>query len=254
MEQFSKHIMLQIEDLKVTRNDKYVLKDVNMTINSHEVIALVGPSGHGKAIFPRVINRLFPTDSKYKVDGKILFEEKLINTIPTEKLRQEIGMIFPKPNLFPMSIYENIAFGLRLIGITNKAMLDKQIKIALDKVGLWKELQNILSSSVTKLSVGQQQRLCLARTLALQPKVILMDKPTLSLNSSSKSHFEELIIELKDKYTVIVTAEDKLQAGRISDKTAFFYNGRLVEYGQTKNIFTHPQEELTENFITGRIS
>ena len=188
MEQFNTDIVLQIEDLKVTRNDKYVIKDVNMTIYNHEVIALVGPSGHGKAIFPRSINRLFPTDSTYKIDGKILFEDRLVSAIPTEKLRQEIGMIFSKPNLFPMSIYENIAFGLRLIGIANKAMLDKQIKIALDKVGLWKELQNILSSPVTKLSVGQQQRLCLARTLALQPKVILMDKPTLSLNSSSKSH------------------------------------------------------------------
>lgn len=254
MEQFNTDIVLQIEDLKVTRNDKYVIKDVNMTIYNHEVIALVGPSGHGKAIFPRSINRLFPTDSTYKIDGKILFEDRLVSAIPTEKLRQEIGMIFSKPNLFPMSIYENIAFGLRLIGIANKAMLDKQIKIALDKVGLWKELQNNLASPVTKLTLGQQQRLCLARTLALQPKVILMDKPTLALNSSSKGYFEELILTLKEKHTIIVTAEDKLQAGRISDKIGFFYNGRLVEYGQTKNIFTHPQEELTENFITGRIN
>jgi phosphate transport system ATP-binding protein len=215
---------------------------------------LVGPSGHGKAIFPRSINRLFPADSTYKVNGKILFENRLLSAIPTGKLRQEIGMIFSKPNLFPMSIYENIAFGLRLIGITNKAMLDKQIKTALEKVGLWKELQHILPSSVTKLTLGQQQRLCLARTLALQPKIILMDKPTLALNSSSKGHFEELILALKEKHTIIVTAEDKLQAGRISDKIGFFYNGRLVEYGQTKNIFTHPQEELTENFITGRIN
>ena len=133
-------------------------------------------------------------------------------------------------------------------------MLDKQIRISLELVGLWKDLHNVLNAPITQLSLEQQQRLCLARTLALQPKVILMDKPTLSLNSSSKNSFEELIFKLKEKYTIIVTVEDKLQAGRISDKVGFFYHGNLVEYGETKNIFTHPQEELTESFITGRIS
>jgi phosphate transport system ATP-binding protein len=246
--------MLQIENLRVARNERYILKNVNMTIRSHEIVALVGPPGHGKSIFPRAINRLFPSDAAYKVEGNIFFEGRLTASIPTEKLRQEIGMIFSKPNLFPMSIYENITFGLRLIGITNKVMLDKQIRISLELVGLWKDLQNILNAPITQLSLEQQQRLCLARTLALQPKVILMDKPTLSLNSSSKSSFEELIFKLKEKYTIIVTVEDKLQAGRISDKVGFFYHGNLVEYGETKNIFTHPQKELTESFITGRIS
>ncbi|NJN78641.1 MAG: ATP-binding cassette domain-containing protein [Saprospiraceae bacterium] len=254
MEQFNTDIVLQIENLKVTRNEKYVLRNVNMTINRHEVIALVGPSGDGKSVLPRCINRLFPTDANYKLSGNIFLEGELTTTIPTEKLRQQIGMLFSKPNLFPMSIYENIAFGLRLVGITNKTMLDRQIKIALENVELWKTFQNQLNAPTTKLNPEQQQRLCLARILALQPKIILMDKPTFSLNSSAKSNFERLILELKEKYTIIVTAEDKLQAGRISDKVGFFYKGSLIEFGQTKNIFTHPQEELTENFITGRIS
>ncbi len=254
MEQFNNDIVLQINNLKVARNDQTVLKNINMVINYHDVVALVGPSGHGKSILPRAINQLFPMDATYRVSGEILLENQSIEKLTTEKIRQNIGMIFSAPNLFPVSVYENIAFGLRLIGIVNKAALDKQIRLTLEQVHLWDELAKKLHQPINKLTIDQQQLLCLARTLALQPKVILMEKPTMSLSSGAKSRFENLILELKQKYTIMLSVEDKQQAGRISDKVAFLYNGRLIEYGHTNNMFTQPREELTENYMTGRIS
>lgn len=254
MERFNNHIVLQLEQLRVLRDDIIILKTVDMIIEHNDIVALVGPTGHGKSILLRAINRLFSNDGDYEIQGRILLENVSTDTIVIAKLRQKIGMVFSAPNLFPMSIYENVAFGLRLIGVTEKKALDSQIRNVLLKVNLWNDVRLKLNQSINKLTIEQQQRLCLARTLALQPKVILMDKPTLKLSSSQKSRFESLILQLKKKYTIIVTAEDRQQAGRISNKVAFFYNGRLIEYETTNRIFTHPKEELTENYITGRLT
>lgn len=254
MVQSNSHIVLQIEQLKVFRDDKIVLKNIDMVVEHKDIVALVGPSGHGKSILPRAINRLFLRDGVYKVKGNILLEQKSIKNLDISRVRQVIGMVFSAPNLFPMSIYENIAFGLRLNGLSDKLILENRIKEVLREVELWDDLRLKLNQSINKLTVEVQQRLCLARTLALNPKIILMDKPTLRLSSSSKGDFERLIIKLKEKYTIIITVEDRQQAGRISNKVAFFYNGRLIEYGETDNIFTHPKEELTESYITGRIN
>ena len=250
MEQSNHHI-IQIKKLKITEGNKVLLRNVDMKIDEHEVVALFGPSGNGKEILLRVINQLL--GQEHKVSGTILFDNKATTTIPIQKLRQSIGMIFSEPTLFPMSIYENLAFGLRLNKIKDEKIINQKIRQVLIDVHLIDALHKKLHQSINNLTIEQQQLLCLARTLILEPKVILMDKPTLLLNSSPKSRFEGLLFELKKKYTIIVTVEDKQQAGRISDKVAFFYKGQLVEYGQTKNIFTHPQETLTESYITGRI-
>ena len=253
MEQPNQHI-ISIEQLKISQGNKILLRPVDMLIKEKEVIAFVGPSGQGKTLLMRSINQLYRQDTAYKISGKILFESQPISSIPMIKLRQKIGMIFSKPTLFPMSIFENLAFGLRLNGIKDDKTIQQKIRHTLKDLTLFDELYKKLHQSVNGLDIEQQQLLCLARTIILNPKVILMDKPTLLLNSSSKSRFEDLIFELKQKYTIIVTTEDKQQAGRISNKVAFFYKGQLVEYGQTKNIFTSPQESLTESYITGRIS
>lgn len=253
MEQIN-HYIIQVENLRISQGNKILLRDVNMAISKHNIVALVGPSDHGKAIMLRAINQLFSQDANYKISGTILLENQPIRNIPMVQLRQDIGMVFSTPNLFSMSIYENLVFGLRLNKIYDKKIIQQKIRHVLTDIHLWDRFHNKLHQSINTLTVEEQQLFCLARTLILNPKVILMEKPTISLNSSAKSRFEDLIFELKQKYTIIMTVEDKQQAGRLSDKVAFFYKGQLVEYGQTKNIFTHPQEALTESYITGRIT
>ncbi|MFK7947372.1 MAG: phosphate ABC transporter ATP-binding protein [Saprospiraceae bacterium] len=252
MEGSNQHI--QIKKLRVSQGNRIVLRDIDMLIDGKEVIALFGPSGHGKTIMLRSFNKLFDQNLNYKLTGKIFIDNQSTSDMSIVKLRQNIGMVFSSPNLFSMSIYENLALGLRLSLITDSKVINQKIRHVLMSLHLWDTLHNKLHESVKTLTIEQQQLLCLARTLILNPKIILMEKPTSCLNSSAKSRFEDLIFELKQKYTIIVTVEDKQQAGRISDKVAFFYKGQLVEYGQTKHIFTHPKEALTESYITGRIS
>jgi phosphate transport system ATP-binding protein len=249
-----KKVILKIEDLKVFKNSTCILKPLKLQVNQNDILALVGPSGCGKHILLRAINQLFSPTEKYNFEGKICIDDVDNKTIPLKKLRQDVGMIFEKPNLFPMSIQENIQFGLRLNGIKNQSILNNKVRMALERVGLWEEVKHKLKQSVFKLNTEQQQRLCLARTLTLNPKIILMDKPTASLNSSSKAHFENLILELKNDYTIIIACEEKQQAGRISNKVAFFFKYNLIEMGETKKVFVQPKEVLTENYITGRIS
>jgi len=248
------NIILNIDNLKVYKNGVCVLKPLNLRVAKNDILALVGPSGCGKHILLRAINQLFPPIADYSFEGNIFINNEDSRTIPLKQLRQSIGMIFEKPNLFPMSIQENMRFGLRLNGIKNKTVLNHQVRRALEKVGLWNEVKNKLKQPVSVLKTEQQQRLCLARTLTLNPNIILMDKPTAGLNSSSKAHFETLILELKKDYTILIACEEKQQAGRISNKVAFFYKYNLIEMGETKNVFVSPQEVLTQNYITGRIS
>ena len=253
MEQSNQHI-IQVKKLRVSQGDKTVLRDIDMLIDRKGVLALVGPSGHGKMIMLRAINQLFSQDTNYKLTGTILIEDESTADMSITQLRRNVGMVFSKPNLFSMSIYENLALGLRLKQIYDSKVIHQKIRHILIDIHLWEAFHDKLHQSVNTLTIEEQQLFCLARTLILNPTVILMEKPTSQLNSSAKSHFEDLIFELKQKYTIIVTVEDRQQAGRISDKVAFFYKGQLVEYGQTKHIFTHPKETLTENYITGRIS
>lgn len=253
MKESNQHI-IKVEKIRVSQGSKIVLRDIDMLIEDKEVIALFGPSGHGKAIMLRAFNRLFNQDLSYKITGEIFLDNESTASMSVVKLRQNIGMVFSAPNLFSMSIYENLALGLRLNQITDVRTIHQRIRHALMEIHLWDKFHKRLQEPIDALSVEEQQLLCLARALILKPKVILMDKSTSCLNSSAKSRFERLIFELKQKYTIIVTVEDREQAGRISDKVAFFYKGQLVEYGQTKHIFTHPKEALTESYITGRIN
>lgn len=253
MKQSNQHI-IKIEKLRVSQGNKIVLRDIEMLIEGKEVVALFGPSGHGKTIMLRAFNRLFHQDLNYKITGDILLDNQSTANMSVVQLRQNIGMVFSAPNLFSMSIYENLALGLRLNRITDTKTIYQKIRHALMDTHLWDKFHKRLQESIDILTIEEQQLLCLARALILKPKVLLMEKSTSCLNSSAKSRFERLIFELKQKYTIIVTVEDKEQAGRISDKVAFFYKGQLVEYGQTKHIFTHPKEALTESYITGRIS
>lgn len=253
MKQSNQHI-IKIEKLRVSQGNKIVLRDIEMLIEGKEVVALFGPSGHGKTIMLRAFNRLFHQDLNYKITGEILLDNESTANMSVAQLRQNIGMVFSAPNLFSMSIYENLALGLRLNRITDTKTIHQKIRHALMDIHLWDKFHKRLQESIDTLTIEEQQLLCLARALILNPKVLLMEKSTSCLNSSAKSRFERLIFELKQKYTIIVTVEDREQAGRISDKVAFFYKGQLVEYGQTKHIFTHPKEALTESYITGRIS
>lgn len=254
MDKRDKNLILNIENLKVFKNEICVLKPLNLSLVQNDILALVGPSGCGKHLLLRAINQLFPSSDNYTFEGQIWIDNQDTKLLPLKSLRQSVGMIFEKPNLFPLSIQENLQFGLHLIGIKDQAKVNKRIRIVLEKVGLWNELKRKLSQSVTQLKTEQKQRLCLAKTLMLNPKIILMDKPTASLNSSSKAHFENLILELKQDYTIIIACEEKQQAGRISNKVAFFYKYNLIEMGETKKVFVQPKESLTQDYITGRIS
>lgn len=253
MEQSNQHI-IKVQNFRLSQGNKVILRGVDMLIDRREIVAFFGPTGHGKTKMLRVFNQLFDKDTNYKQTGTILIDDQPISSMSVFELRQKVGMVFSEPNLFSISIYENLALGLRLNKIYDSKEILQKIRRVLMYLQLWDTLHNKLHEQVSTLTTEQQQLLCLARTLILNPSVILMEKPTFCLNNSAKSRFERLIFELKQKYTIIVTVEDREQAGRISDKVAFFYKNQLVEYGQTKNIFTHPKEALTESYITGRIS
>lgn len=245
--------IIETKDLCLYYGDNQALKNINMTINKNEVTALIGPSGCGKSTYLRTLNRMNDLIDSVKITGQVLFEGKdIYKDYDDIYLRKRVGMVFQRPNPFPMSIYDNIAYGPRIHGIKNKKVLDELVEKSLRGAALWDETKDRLKASALGMSGGQQQRLCIARTLAVSPEVILMDEPTSALDPISTNKMEELMDELKKKYTVIIVTHNMQQAGRIADKTAFFLNGEIIEYGNTEDIFYKPRDKRTEDYITGR--
>ena len=230
------------------------LKDISLSIEKNTVTALIGPSGCGKSTYLRLFNRMNDLIDNTKLEGQILIDGVDIYAKSTnvDTLRKNVGMVFQKPNPFPKTIFENVAYGLRVNGVTDKKLIEERVINSIQQVALWDEVKDKLKKSAFELSGGQQQRLCIARALAIQPSVILMDEPTSALDPISTAKIEELVYELKEKYTIVIVTHNMQQAGRISDTTGFFYMGELIEFDQTKNIFTNPKEERTQNYITGR--
>ena len=245
--------IIETKNLDLYYGTNKALKNINMNINQNEVTALIGPSGCEKSTFLRTLNRMNDLIEGVKVTGEVLFEGKNIYDDYDEiALRKRVGMVFQKANPFPMSIYDNIAYGPKIHGIKDKKTLDEIVERSLRGAALWDETKDRLKKSALGLSGGQQQRLCIARTLAVSPEVILMDEPTSALDPISTSKVEELMDELKKKYTVIIVTHNMQQAGRIADKTAFFLNGEVIEFGKTEDIFYKPKDKRTEDYITGR--
>jgi phosphate transport system ATP-binding protein len=246
--------VLETTNLNLFYNDFQALKDINMSVQKNTVTALIGPSGCGKSTYLRTFNRMNDLIDGVKIEGKVLLDGKDIydKSIITDELRKQVGMVFQKPNPFPKSIYENVAYGLRVNGIKDKKFIDETVERSLHQAALWGEVKDKLKKSAFELSGGQQQRLCIARALAIEPTVLLMDEPASALDPISTSKIEELIYELKKKYTIVIVTHNMQQAGRVSDFTAFFYMGILIEYGETKTIFTNPKNTQTQNYITGR--
>lgn len=232
----------------------HALKDVTLDIYENKITAFIGPSGCGKSTFLKTLNRMNDLVPNVKIEGEILLDGENIYDpkVDTTLLRKKIGMVFQQPNPFPMSIYDNIAYGPRIHGIRSKAQLDEIVERSLRQAAIWDELKDRLHKSAMGLSGGQQQRLCIARTLAVEPEVILMDEPTSALDPISTSKIEDLAMELKKDYTIIIVTHNMQQAARISDKTAFFLLGEAVEYGNTNDLFAAPKDKRTENYITGR--
>ena len=245
---------ISVKDLDLYYGDFKALKNINIEIEPNEITAFIGPSGCGKSTLLRCLNRMNDPVEGCRIEGSVLLDGTNIygKNVDVNLLRKKVGMVFQKPNPFPMSIYDNIAYGPRTHGIKNKAQLDEIVETSLKNAAIWDECKDRLKSSALGMSGGQQQRLCIARALACQPEVILMDEPTSALDPISTSKIEELVLELKKKYTVVIVTHNMQQAVRISDKTAFFLLGDLVEYGQTDQIFSVPKDKRTENYITGR--
>lgn len=245
--------IIQASNLDLYYGSNQALKGVNMDIERNRVTALIGPSGCGKSTFLRTLNRMNDLIESVRISGSIMLEgEDIYRDYDVIYLRKKVGMVFQKPNPFPMSIYDNIAYGPRVHGIKNKKQLDEIVENSLKGAALWDEVKDRLSKSALGLSGGQQQRLCIARTLAVEPEVILMDEPTSALDPISTSKVEDLIVRLKEKYTVVIVTHNMQQAGRISDTTAFFLSGEVVENGPTEELFYKPKDKRTEDYITGR--
>jgi len=242
------------ENLNVYYGDNHVLKNIHMSIEQNSITAFIGPSGCGKSTFLRVFNRMNDFIDTYRMTGRVSIDGYDIydKMVQTEELRKHIGMVFQKPNPFPKSIYDNVVFGLKIQGINKKQVLDEAVEKSLKKAALWDEVKDHLKKNAMALSGGQQQRLCIARTIAVEPSVILMDEPTSALDPIASAKIEDLMVELKKNYTIIIVTHNMQQASRISDHTAFFYMGDLIEFSDTKSIFLNPQQERTQNYITGR--
>jgi phosphate transport system ATP-binding protein len=245
---------LRANKVNVHYGDQHVIKDVSLEIPKNTVTAFIGPSGCGKSTFLRLFNRMNDFIENFKMSGDITIDGTDIydKRIRLEELRKKIGMVFQKPNPFPKSIYENVVYGLKIQGIKDKKVLDEAVERALRQVVLWDEVKDDLKKSAFALSGGQQQRVCIARTIAVEPTIVLMDEPTSALDPISTAKIEELIYTLKEQFTIIIVTHNMQQAGRVSDSTAFFYMGDLVEFNQTKELFTNPKHERTQNYITGR--
>lgn len=242
-----------VNNLDLWYNDFKALKNVNMNIEQGKITAFIGPSGCGKSTFLKTLNRMNDLIEGCKIEGDILLDnENIYSDMDVNMLRKRVGMVFQKPNPFPMSIYDNIAFGPRTHGIKTKHILDEIVEKSLRDAAIWDEVKDRLKKSALGLSGGQQQRLCIARTLAVEPEVLLMDEPTSALDPISTSKIEDLVFELKAKYSIIIVTHNMQQATRISDKTAFFLLGEVVEYNDTDTMFSMPKDKRTEDYITGR--
>ena len=246
--------IIDAKNLALWYGENKALKEISLSIPEKSITALIGPSGCGKSTFLKTLNRMNDLVPGVKIEGTVDYEGKNIfdSSVDVNELRREIGMVFQKPNPFPMSIYDNIAYGPRTHGITNKAKLDEIVEKALRDAAIWEEVKDRLKKNALGLSGGQQQRLCIARALAVEPKVLLMDEPTSALDPISTSRIEELAMELKEKYTIVIVTHNMQQAVRISDYTAFFLLGELVEFGETEKLFSQPRDQRTEDYITGR--
>lgn len=243
----------EIEHLNLHYGSFHALKDVNLDIPAGQITAFIGPSGCGKSTLLKSLNRMNDLVEGCRIDGKILLDgEDIYDGMDVNHLRKRVGMVFQKPNPFPMSIYDNIAYGPRTHGIRSKAKLDEIVEKSLTGAAIWDELKDRLKKSALGLSGGQQQRLCIARALAVEPEVLLMDEPTSALDPISTGKIEELALELKEKYTIIIVTHNMQQATRISDKTAFFLLGEAVEFDDTEKLFSYPSDKRTEDYITGR--
>ena len=248
--------MIETRDLHLYYGTYHALKGISIQIEKNTVTALIGPSGCGKSTYLRLFNRMNDLIENVKIEGEVLLEGRDIYSkkmgMRIDELRKKVGMVFQKPNPFPKSIFENVAYGLRVNGISDKDFIADRVETSLRQAALWEEVKDKLKKSAFELSGGQQQRLCIARALAIEPSVLLMDEPASALDPISTSKIEELIYELKDKYTIIIVTHNMQQAGRVSDKTAFFYLGELIEYNTTTNVFTNPTDARTQAYVTGR--
>ncbi|MGM9584416.1 MAG: phosphate ABC transporter ATP-binding protein PstB [Faecousia sp.] len=244
--------IITVNDLNLWYGQTQALKTISLEIPEKSITALIGPSGCGKSTFLKTLNRMNDLIPGVKITGEVLYHGASIFDAEVNNLRKEIGMVFQKPNPFPMSIYDNIAYGPRTHGIRNKAQLDEIVEKALRDAAIWDEVKDRLKKNALGMSGGQQQRLCIARALAVEPEVLLMDEPTSALDPISTSRIEDLAMELKEKYTIVIVTHNMQQAVRISDQTAFFLLGDLVEYGSTEEMFSKPRDKRTEDYITGR--
>ena len=247
-------VKMSVKDLDLYYGQKQALKNINMDIHSNAITALIGPSGCGKSTFLKTLNRMNDLIDNVKITGQVTLDGEDIfdKNMDVTMLRKRVGMVFQQPNPFPMSVYDNIAYGPRVHGIKNKAKLDEIVEESLRGAAIWDEVKDNLKKSALRLSGGQQQRICIARALATKPEVILMDEPTSALDPISTTKIEDLMEELKRQYTVVVVTHNMQQAVRVSDYTAFFLVGDMVEYGETKELFTYPKDKRTEDYITGR--
>lgn len=246
--------IISVKDMCLWYGDHQALKNVNIEIPEKNITAFIGPSGCGKSTFLKTLNRMNDLIPGVKITGDIRYDSTDIfsREVDVNNLRKEIGMVFQKPNPFPMSIYDNVAYGPRTHGITNKVQLSEIVEQALRDAAIWDEVKDRLKKNALGMSGGQQQRLCIARALAVKPKILLMDEPTSALDPISTSRIEELVMELKEKYTIVMVTHNMQQAVRVSDHTAFFLLGELVEFGKTDDIFSQPKDQRTEDYITGR--
>jgi phosphate transport system ATP-binding protein len=249
----NKDFKLQAKNVDVFYGDFQAIEDISLDIVDHSVTAFIGPSGCGKSTFLRLFNRMNDYIDGFRMNGEILLNKKSVfdPSVKVEELRKTVGMVFQKPNPFPKTVYENVAYGLRIQGIKDEDKIEERVVKSLKDATLFEEIESMEKQALS-LSGGQQQRLCMARALAVQPSVLLMDEPTASLDPISTAKIEELIRELKEKYTIVIVTHNMQQAGRISDNTAFLYMGKLIEYGDTQKIFTNPEKDRTQNYITGR--
>ena len=244
--------IITVNDLNLWYGQAQALKNINIEIPEKSITALIGPSGCGKSTFLKTLNRMNDLIPGVKITGEVLYNGENIFNTEVNNLRKEVGMVFQKPNPFPMSIYDNVAYGPRTHGVKNKSQLDDIVEKALRGAAIWDEVKDRLKKNALGMSGGQQQRLCIARALAVEPKVLLMDEPTSALDPISTSRIEDLAMELKEQYTIVIVTHNMQQAVRISDQTAFFLLGDLVEYGNTEAMFSQPQDKRTEDYITGR--
>ena len=246
--------IISVKDMCLWYGEHQALKNINIEIPENSITAFIGPSGCGKSTFLKTLNRMNDLIPSVKITGDVRYDGADIfsREVDVNYLRKEIGMVFQNPNPFPMSIYDNVAYGPRTHGITNKVKLDEIVENALRDAAIWDEVKDRLKKNALGMSGGQQQRLCIARALAVQPKVLLMDEPTSALDPISTARIEELAIELKEKYTIVMVTHNMQQAVRVSDYTAFFLLGELIEFGNTDEIFSQPQDKRTEDYITGR--